>query len=675
MTDNFKDTPFKSSKKININQIGSQLINIEKKQNDIFINVKYPPNGLTSVKGDGVTDDSGAIQSILNYIRDNGGGRIYFPNGNYLLGTRLTIYSHTTFYGESQNTVFLANDSLYYLMTIFDNQSTTLDNFTVNGRASERDALGILTKAVYGLSMSRAQNCVIRNIKFINFGYKAQTYSDQDLSLGGNILDMATEDDKLNLRDTSKNIIEKCSFIDVDGRSSFGIRMWSSWTIEPQDRKYYIKDNIIRDNYFKGFNWNSIEMAGAGCINNRIDGNVGEDHFGYSVFEADKGASYNVFTNNIVRNLIATGALSKYGYRDARGSTTTGGHTYYATGNVWSNNLVENVTQGTDTTSGGMLLYGARNSIINNLTVRNIQRSATNTTIDNVGGIVMDDADNCSISSSNISDCRVGIYIMAARNSEVSDSDIGKCAFGVKTSTASFDNSFKGNKIHDITSTGINLTASNTGTNIVDNTIYGCNKAIVTNTSNARINGNTIYNIVDTANGIDCRGGTSVIINNTLRGCRLYLDATGVNNVVFGNNSDLASDSYCKKISYSTTYPSTGTWNKGDTVYNNSPTANGYIGWTCITAGTPGTWKPFGNIVDTKTGTLTYNGDGAATTKVIPHGLAVAPTFFQVTPSSADAGAAGIKFVSADATNLTVTFNTAPIAGTNNVKLTWKAEV
>lgn len=76
-----------------------------------------------------------------------------------------------------------------------------------------------------------------------------------------------------------------------------------------------------------------------------------------------------------------------------------------------------------------------------------------------------------------------------------------------------------------------------------------------------------------------------------------------------------------------------------------------------------------------KTGTLTYNGDGTSTTKTVAHGLSSAPTFFQVTPSSADAGTAGIKFVTADATNLTVTFNTAPVTGTNNVKLTWKAEV
>lgn len=45
-----------------------------------------------------------------------------------------------------------------------------------------------------------------------------------------------------------------------------------------------------------------------------------------------------------------------------------------------------------------------------------------------------------------------------------------------------------------------------------------------------------------------------------------------------------------------TAAPTTGTWAKGDIVYNSNPTAGGKIGWVCITAGTPGTWKAFGTI-------------------------------------------------------------------------------
>jgi len=42
--------------------------------------------------------------------------------------------------------------------------------------------------------------------------------------------------------------------------------------------------------------------------------------------------------------------------------------------------------------------------------------------------------------------------------------------------------------------------------------------------------------------------------------------------------------------------PSTGTWRRGDKVLVDDPSASGYIGYVCVTAGTPGTWKGYGAI-------------------------------------------------------------------------------
>lgn len=42
--------------------------------------------------------------------------------------------------------------------------------------------------------------------------------------------------------------------------------------------------------------------------------------------------------------------------------------------------------------------------------------------------------------------------------------------------------------------------------------------------------------------------------------------------------------------------PTTGTWGLGDRVWHTAPTAGGFEGWICTTAGTPGTWKTFGAI-------------------------------------------------------------------------------
>jgi hypothetical protein len=45
-----------------------------------------------------------------------------------------------------------------------------------------------------------------------------------------------------------------------------------------------------------------------------------------------------------------------------------------------------------------------------------------------------------------------------------------------------------------------------------------------------------------------------------------------------------------------TAIPTSGNYIVGDILYDTAPAASGFIGWVCVTAGTPGTWKTFGAI-------------------------------------------------------------------------------
>lgn len=47
---------------------------------------------------------------------------------------------------------------------------------------------------------------------------------------------------------------------------------------------------------------------------------------------------------------------------------------------------------------------------------------------------------------------------------------------------------------------------------------------------------------------------------------------------------------------YGSAAPSTGAHVAGEIVWNSAPTSSGFIGFVCVTAGTPGTWKTFGVI-------------------------------------------------------------------------------
>jgi len=54
---------------------------------------------------------------------------------------------------------------------------------------------------------------------------------------------------------------------------------------------------------------------------------------------------------------------------------------------------------------------------------------------------------------------------------------------------------------------------------------------------------------------------------------------------------------FCNRLQkYDSTYPTNGSYNEGDIVWNIQPRMNSYVGWICIQSGSPGLWSPFGKI-------------------------------------------------------------------------------
>jgi len=82
-----------------------------------------------------------------------------------------------------------------------------------------------------------------------------------------------------------------------------------------------------------------------------------------------------------------------------------------------------------------------------------------------------------------------------------------------------------------------------------------------------------------------------------------------------------------------------------------------------------------GNIGYTteNSGTATFSGDGSTTQFKIAHGLVSTPSKVLVTPMSEDAS--GDFYVTADNTYIYINYKTAPPSGTDNVKVSWYAEI
>lgn len=107
-----------------------------KRLGNAFINVKD-----YGAKGDGVTDDSSAIQSVLNTYTGN---TIYFPPGTYIIGTTLVLPKHTVMLGSGQNSIFKPKTDNDVIKSVdYDKNMTNppegfnlfieINNITING--------------------------------------------------------------------------------------------------------------------------------------------------------------------------------------------------------------------------------------------------------------------------------------------------------------------------------------------------------------------------------------------------------------------------------------------------------------------------------------------------------------------------------------------------------------
>lgn len=72
--------------------------------------------------------------------------------------------------------------------------------------------------------------------------------------------------------------------------------------------------------------------------------------------------------------------------------------------------------------------------------------------------------------------------------------------------------------------------------------------------------------------------------------------SAAVPDAFLSNKLFIGSGDAARNITSAAAAPTTGAYARGDIVYNNAPTASGKVGWVCVTAGSPGTWKPFGAI-------------------------------------------------------------------------------
>lgn len=108
---------------------------------------------------------------------------------------------------------------------------------------------------------------------------------------------------------------------------------------------------------------------------------------------------------------------------------------------------------------------------------------------------------------------------------------------------------------------------------------------------------NTVTDLEATGNLLRNFSGTIGLLIDGVTNAALFGNSTtGITNGVFYNAAVTSKRDSGNTWNWAAATPAGGYYNQGDVVYNSAPVAAGTIGWVCTTAGTPGTWKTFGSI-------------------------------------------------------------------------------
>jgi hypothetical protein len=621
------------------------------------INVEYDPAGLgavptnvqdklresVSVKdfgavGDGVTDDTAAIQSALTASATSG-GELLLNNGTYAV-TALSVPSNVSFKGESLNAVLKNISTGVTNFVVIDGaENVTIKNITFDTNSR----LGIDTSGAVAIALtstsSAVNNTTITGCKFINGVIRP-------------FIDVRNSIASTGLYITNNQFYGQTSLIPQvapSPQNTGGVRMLSTASVSDIkiDNNYFSYIEIATQvrpsptaktyDFYTNFSWSGnvvtnvlddpnvgatpLELFGATnvTVNNNMLDSGGR---GLSAAWVKNG----VYNNNTVKNqtIYFIEVQSSDGITVSNNTAlnckrffaVTGISTDPGTSNV---NIIGNVIKGgnlgiagyNDTQNGFMIIMvpvastgNTKWNIANNLFVDNTYTGQVAGSI-GAGSIIRVDnplssdfiiANNQFIANDEKMALTIvsvvdGKNILIRGNNITRTADITTDTYAVSTSTF----------------TAIDITNGATSPNII------CEQNTIEFTgADLRVGGNG-YNGIGAVAGAGVLPGC-IIRNNRLIGIftnPLFLNYTSTDTIVFDNNLDQAVGTNVinaaivyrrvKKTVESTIEPAGGTWNIGDRSFNSVPVIGQPKSWACTVAGTAGTLT--GTTGDITTGT------------------------------------------------------------------------
>lgn len=543
--------------------------------NDISLPEDYISVTDYGARGDGLSDDTKAFQAAINASGKNK-GTVYIPKGDYVISSRLNLTSDITVKGSGDASRIIVNNpiSAGYVFYGIGVSNVRLEQFCIDADVEATGRLGCF-------NLCGAASVVIKNIT------ATATYL-----------------------------------------------VWTEWM--PLGNGSYKKSRDIQviDNYINGLSGDNSHYYGADCAiyfihtENAIASGNRVEHCGHGIAwwggdsnPGQNGAPENpreakniVISSNIVTDVAGGGIWGSMGENlTITNNVVTDCHdvgidlegTYYST---VSNNTVYNCNNGGITTfffSRGTVISG--NTVYSDtpkqyaFKIYNSSQNFQNEDILLTGNTFVNTSSEGGLSGGD--NCEKIVYENNTFINVFVDQDFNNHRY-----TKISSNHFLVDKTMDMPFTALCAGITNAGgelvvtDNIVETTAEQPDGTIgiqVVQADNSSVNNNIVSgNIVKGfKTDISVINSSSkkllhnyIVSDNMLGGGNIKSDGNGL--VTYNGNYNSSGAYTFGDV------PVTGYWRKGQIIYFNSPDMEGHVGAICVTSGTPGEWKYFGQYYD-----------------------------------------------------------------------------
>jgi parallel beta-helix repeat protein len=489
-----------------------------------------------SVKDFGAVGDGVADDTVAIQNAIDAANAVYIPFGSYLVTAQIDLKSDLTINADVGAKLVLDTGITPYVL-----RGDTMSNIRITNLEIEGNGIvGFSTIYLSNVSEVLFDNCTVTksgsNGIYISTGSNVTV---QNSTLSNNYFYGIEFRDC----DNCKAIANLCAENGITGVATStggrGIMLWRS-------RGCYIAGNRLSLNTEYGFRIYS-EAADATTSNyNVVTGNVLTDNVRADLVLYDEGAAFsfvarNTLSDNIIYRSVDTTDLNSV-------CVLQGDFNTYV-----NNNIFKSGAFGTDC---GFNFFNANYCTISNCSVYNMDvafstSSSTNITIDNCFGNVV---------GKGLTIPTEGIIV---RNSKFLHGGAGATDVCIDNSAATGKNFYEGNFIS------------------------GFYQGVVVADQSVALFGNTT--VGSTNAGLRKTGNVTATIeaaNNSWESANPFLLSA------YSRTSSVHDQAVIKY----TAAPTTLSWTRGDTAWNEEPTVGQPVGWMCTVAGTPGTWVAMANL-------------------------------------------------------------------------------